>query len=548
MKLRLKKIIGALALAFVFGVGVWVLSGYRSSDHAEMQPKPSLPGEADSTGSPRGENATGMPLAIPHGFSIEVFAKDLPGARVMAFDPFGNLWVSQTSQGTISLVEVQEGKAVRHGPVLRGLENPHGLAFDPKFPSSLYFAEEDKISRVAVYSDGKPEQIVDLPSGGGHFTRTISFGPADSTSPPQAGPTSSPHDDRLYVSIGSSCNVCVERDSRRAKIFSMNRDGSDFREFARGLRNTVFFTWSEVDGRMWGTDMGRDLIGEDFPPDEINIIEANKNYGWPYCYGKNIQDQTFSRSADGLICNEKTGGQEQPSHIDIPAHSAPLGLAFVPESTAWPEEYWHDLFVAYHGSWNRDKPAGYKVVRMKLDANGNFLGAEDFIAGWLPENILARGPLAGEIALGRPVHIIIQPNGTMYISDDKAGVIYKVRFIGTSATQKEGLGEKSNLIRVFEPAPNIIAKTPLAVSGEARGYWFFEASFPVRVLDEDGTELGVGIAQAKSEWMTEEFVAFETVVEFKRPKGSRGAVVFEKDNPSGLAEHADALSIPVRFR
>ena len=174
------------------------------------------------------QNQTPYPLKLPNGFSISVFAKDLPRARVMAIDGFGNLWVSQTGKGIISQIEVKDGKAVAVNPVFRDLNNPHGLVFDPQNFFLLYFAEENKISRVGVYSDGKVEKIADLPGGGGHFTRTLGFGP----------------DNRLYVSIGSSCNVCNEQDNRRAKIFSMNKDGGDFKEFARGLRNAVFFTWS----------------------------------------------------------------------------------------------------------------------------------------------------------------------------------------------------------------------------------------------------------------------------------------------------------------
>ena len=208
----------------------------------------------------------------------------------------------------------------------------------------------------------------------------------------------------------------------------MNADGSDFKEYARGLRNAVFFTWSYVDGRMWATEMGRDYLGDYLPPDEINIISLSTpkvsgrnsipNFGWPTCYGKNIHDTDFDKNT--YIRNPCMEPFEAPSYIDLPAHSAPLGLAFVPEE-GWPQEYWYNLFVSYHGSWNRTVPDGYKVVRMKLDAKGNYLGVEDFITGWLtPDNQ----------ALGRPVDILVQPGGMMYISDDKAGVIYRVTYFG----------------------------------------------------------------------------------------------------------------------
>ncbi len=345
-----------------------------------------------------GENKTGMPLKMPDNFSIEIFAKDLAGARVMAFDTFGNMWVSRTSAGVVTQLEIKDGKVVRQGDVLRNLDNPHGLAFDPQGSSTLYFAEEGKISRIATYSDDKGQKIADLPTkGGGHFTRTLGFGP----------------DDRLYVSIGSSCNVCIESDERRAAIYSLNRDGSDFKKFASGLRNTVFFTWSYMDGRMWGNDMGRDLLGDETPPEEINILQEGKNYGWPVCYGQNINDRNFDKNVYIQDpCNDKI-----PPHVEMPAHSAPLGLAFVPEE-GWPEDMWYDLIVAFHGSWNRSEPTGYKLVRIKLDDKGNYEGIEDFISGWLQ----------GNTALGRPVDVLIQPGGVMYVSDDKAGVIYKIKY------------------------------------------------------------------------------------------------------------------------
>ena len=353
-----------------------------------------------STSSPSGSS---LPLKLPSEFGIEIFAKDLPGARVMKFDQAGNMWISQTSKGTVSMLQISGGKVIGQNTTFKNLKRPHGLAFDPTNPNILYIAEEDKITRTNLATDGPPtfEKIADLPSGGGHFTRTIAFGP----------------DDRLYVSIGSSCNVCNESDDRRAKIFLMRRDGSDFKEYARGLRNAVFFAWNYVDGKMWATENSRDLLGDNIPPDEINIVEAGKNYGWPICYGKNIHDDNFDKNT--YIRNPCMAPFETPSHVDIQAHSAALGLAFIPEE-GWPDGYGNDLLVAYHGSWNRSTPTGYKVVRMKLDNNGNHQSTEDFITGWLT------GANSAASALGRPVDIMAVPGGTAYISDDKAGVIYRV--------------------------------------------------------------------------------------------------------------------------
>ena len=209
----------------------------------------------------------------------------------MAFDDADNLWVSQTRQDRVILLEKENG-AVKSRvdsdgalfpAVSRALARPHGLAFDPNNSSVLYIAEEERISRVALdKKNAQFETVAELPNGGthrNHFTRTIGFGP----------------DGRLYVAIGSSCNVCREDDPRRAAVYSMNPDGSDFKSFATGLRNTVFFAWHPTTGELWGADMGRDELGDDLPPDEINIIREGKNYGWPDCYGKNEVDPAFHK-------------------------------------------------------------------------------------------------------------------------------------------------------------------------------------------------------------------------------------------------------------
>lgn len=356
-------------------------------------------------------NTTGMPLKLPAGFSIEIFAKDLSGARVMKLDPFGNMWVSRTSKGIISQLEVGDsGKVVRQSDVFQNLRKPHGLAFDPEFEYALYIAEEHQIRRIGTYSDDPGQTILSLPRGGRHTTRTLGFGP----------------DNKLYISIGSSCDVCRESNERRAAITQYDPKTKAETLLAKGLRNAVFFAWHPKTHSMWVTEMGRDMLGDNLPPDEINIIRgpstssgqnSTPNFGWPICYGKNIHDTNFDKNT--YIRNPCMEPFETQSFIDIPAHSAPLGLAFIPATDAWPEEYHHDLLVAYHGSWNKAEPTGYKIVRFKLDKNGTYEGVEDFITGWLtPDG-----------ALGRPVDILIQPDGTMYISDDKAGVIYKITTI-----------------------------------------------------------------------------------------------------------------------
>ena len=377
--------------------------GPPPKDITEYLPDDSVP--------PGALDEASLPLTLPSGFRVSVFAKDLPGARVMSFDRFGNLWVSRTREGAVTLLEVDRDTGqVRHqADVFQGLKNPHGLAFDPERGLTLYIAEEHRLWRVATYSEDTGETVLDLPSsGGGHFTRTIGFGP----------------DGALYVSIGSSCNVCREADERRAAVLRVDPKTKQSEIFARGLRNAVFFNWHPVTGALWATEMGRDWLGDELPPDEINIVEERgpstalgvNDYGWPVCYGKNVHDTDFDKN----VYVRDPCADKKPSVIDIPAHSAPLGLAFIPANSAWPQDYWYNLLVAYHGSWNRSQPTGYKVVRHKFDAGGTYGGVEDFITGWLtPQG-----------ALGRPVDIIVEPGGVAYISDDKAGVIYRLSVIG----------------------------------------------------------------------------------------------------------------------
>ena len=187
-----------------------------------------------------------------------------------------------------------------------------------------------------------------------------------------------------------------------------NPNGSGERVFAAGVRNSVGFVFHPSTGEIWATENGRDNLGDDLPPDEINILRNGQNYGWPYCYGKNIPDPAFN---DSSRCQAT-----QDSVHDMQAHSAPLGLRFA-ESAQFPEEWQGDLLVAYHGSWNRSVPTGYKVVRLHVDGS-RVVAEEDFISGWLLDN--------GSV-VGRPVDLIFGPeDGALYISDDKAGVIYRV--------------------------------------------------------------------------------------------------------------------------
>jgi glucose/arabinose dehydrogenase len=345
-----------------------------------------------------------FPLKLPPGFAISVFTKNLPGARVLALDPKGNLLVSLTFQGKVVALRDKDESGAADAPVtvLDGLDKPHGLAFGPEEQPRLYVAETGRVSafdydpeRLTATSEQK---IADLPPGGRHFTRSLKFLPG-------------PRDRRLLIAVGSSCDTCEEQDPRRAKILAVDPDGGgDPETFASGLRNSGFMAVHPRSQHVWATEMGRDDLGDNWPPDEINIILEGSHYGWPYCYGKRLHDDKSDPTGEHReFCRDT-----MPSFIDVPAHSAPLGLAFFPAE--WPREFRYDLLVAYHGSANRPEPTGGKVVRYKLDAAGNFVDVEDFITGWLTPNGV----------LGRPVDILIKDDGVIFISDDHAGVVYRL--------------------------------------------------------------------------------------------------------------------------
>lgn len=363
---------------------------------------------------PEGDRA---PLSVPEGFAATIYSRDVPGARVMTRDPKGTMLVSLTSGGrVVALPDFNaDQKADTTITVLDNLKQPHGIlvvcpdtgnASADQDACVLYVAETDALKSYAydadTFSARYQKTLATFPSGSGHFTRTLLM---------------HPDGERLLVSIGSSCNVCDEDDPRRATVQWVDLATGQMSPFAVGLRNTVFMATHPASREVWGTDNGRDLIGDDIPPDEINVIREGNDYGWPLCYGQNVHDDDFDRK-EYLVdpCADK-----EPSRIDLQAHSAALGLAFIP-SQGWPEDMQGDLLVALHGSWNRSTPSGYKVIYLDLDAQGSARGAPvDFLAGFLPA-----GSESTDDAIGRPVGILAEPGGVAYISDDRAGAIYRV--------------------------------------------------------------------------------------------------------------------------
>jgi glucose/arabinose dehydrogenase len=242
----------------------------------------------------------------------------------------------------------------------------------------------------------KREVIVGGLPDGGHSTRTVLFGPDWST---------------LFVSIGSSCNVCVEEDERRATIVRYDPDGSGEEVYARGLRNAVGITFRPGTDELWATNNGRDWLGDDLPPETIYVIQGEDDAGWPTCHSGRIVDPDFGgpNACDGILAPV----------VEMQAHSAPLGLAFY-EGQQFPDEYHGDLFVAFHGSWNRATPTGYKVVRIPV-RNGAPGPVHDFATGWLRED---------GSNWGRPVDVITATDGSLFVSDDSTGVIYRIYYSG----------------------------------------------------------------------------------------------------------------------
>ena len=327
---------------------------------------------------------------------------------MMVFSPGGVLLVSESGEGKVVALPDSKhaGKAERTVDVLSQLNEPHGLAF---YAGKLYVAENDKLRRYdwdeANLRTSNPVKIADLPSGGGHSTRTLLF-----------------HGGKMYVSTGSSCNVCIEKDPRRAAVMEFNPDGSGQKIFAKGLRNAVGLAVNPKTGTVWATVNGRDWLGDDLPPEVIvDLGKGGGDFGWPYCYGDRVPDSNFAKPGS------ETGKDRCQSVVEpkvqMQAHSAPLGLAFY-EGPQFPAEYRNNIFVAFHGSWNRSIPTGYKVVRVKLDDKGQPQnGAEDFITGWLAPGEKHKGRW-----MGRPVGIIFDSEGSMYLSDDAGGVIYRITY------------------------------------------------------------------------------------------------------------------------
>jgi glucose/arabinose dehydrogenase len=333
-------------------------------------------------------------IRLPEGYSISVFADSVENARSMDLSPSGTLFVGTRRAGNVYALRDADGDGVadeRH-VVAEGLQMPNGVAYRD---GSLFVAE---VSRILRYDDienrlaNPPEPVVvvdDFPSDRHHGWKYIAFGP----------------DDKLYVPVGAPCNVC-DRGEPYAAIHRMNADGSDREIFATGVRNTVGFTWHPETGEMWFTDNGRDNMGDDIPPCELNHAPAaGMDFGFPHVHGTDILDPEFGEGASPF--NVTAPIQELGPHV------APLGLEFMQENGQTRTDR---ILIAEHGSWNRSEKIGYRVTMVSLDAAGQALSYEPFAEGWLQ----------GEEAWGRPVDLEYLPDGSLLVSDDAGNRIYRI--------------------------------------------------------------------------------------------------------------------------
>ncbi|WP_438287346.1 PQQ-dependent sugar dehydrogenase [Paraburkholderia phenoliruptrix] len=336
-------------------------------------------------------------IKLPPGFRIEVLSDAVPSARAMALSPKGILYIGSLD-GHVYALELQGARVAARHVVATGLEAPIGVAWHN---GALYVSAVSRILRLdsidtRLNAPPQPAVVTDtLPSETHHGAKFIAFGP----------------DGKLYVPQGAPCNVCLKDRDRYGLIGRMDPDGSHYEVVARGVRNSVGFAWHPATRELWFTDNGRDLLGDDLPDDELNrASRAGLDFGFPYCHAGMIADPEFGA---GHPCNAFT-----PPVVKLGAHVAALGMRFY-SGSMFPPDYRDNIFIAEHGSWNRSKKAGYRVVRVVTDPDGSHARQEVFAEGWLQ---------SGETVWGRPADVLPLPDGSLLISDDYAGAIYRVSY------------------------------------------------------------------------------------------------------------------------
>ena len=336
-------------------------------------------------------------IKLPPGFHIEVLSDAVPSARAMALSPKGILYIGSLD-GHVYALELQNGRVTARHVIASGLETPAGLAWRD---GTLYVSAVSKILRfdaIDAHLNDPPKPVVitdSLPTETHHGWKFIAFGP----------------DGKLYVPQGAPCNVCLKDRDRFGMIGRMDPDGSHYEVVARGIRNTVGFAWHPATHELWFTDNGRDLMGDDVPDDKLNRApRAGMDFGFPYCHGGDTPDPEFGKDHP---CSAFT-----PPVVKLGAHVAAIGMRFY-SGSMFPAAYRNNIFIAEHGSWNRSKKVGYRVVRVITDPDGSNARQEVFAEGWLQP---------GESVWGRPADVQPMPDGSLLISDDYAGAIYRVTY------------------------------------------------------------------------------------------------------------------------
>ena len=340
-------------------------------------------------------------LKLPKGFTITLFADNVPDARTMALGKDGTIFVGSRNNGSVyALQDVdKDGRAEQRYIIASGLNLPNGVAYKD---GTLYVAEIDRILRfenIDQQLQNPPKPVVvynQFPNKKLHGWKYLRFGP----------------DNRLYTAVGAPCNICEPEEDIFTSLVRLKSDGMQMEILARGIRNTVGFDWQPGTNFLYFTENGRDLLGDDIPPDELNKwTQKGQHFGYPYCHGGDILDLEYGQGKD---CKAFIAPEWK-----FKAHMAPLGIRFY-RGQQFPKSYHQQLFVAQHGSWNRSTPHGYRIVLLKFN-QGKVVSEQVFAEGWLAKD--------GK-AIGRPVDILELADGSLLVSDDLAGVIYKITYTG----------------------------------------------------------------------------------------------------------------------
>ncbi|HKU91649.1 MAG TPA: YbhB/YbcL family Raf kinase inhibitor-like protein [Steroidobacteraceae bacterium] len=342
-------------------------------------------------------------LEVPSGFTVNVFARDLKNARILAVAPNGNVYVSRRDQGDVLLLTDTNGDGKADGAprAVVHRSGAHGIAIHD---GTFYLVTVKELFSGPLNSDGTigPLKLLtgDLPDAGQHANRTLAFGP----------------DGMIYLSVGSTCNACNESNPENATLLRVTPDGKSRTIFASGLRNTIGFDWQPQTGELWGFDHGIDFLGDDQQPEELNHLVRGKQYGWPHVFGKDgINPQSTPR---GEITKEQWRAQSEPMVLGYTAHAAPMQLVFY-RGGSFPREYTGDAFVTMRGSWNRKPASGYEIVRVRF-RNGEPQGIEPFLTGFLSDG--------GQKHFARPVGLAVARDGSLLMADDGNGVIYRISY------------------------------------------------------------------------------------------------------------------------